>query len=196
MINSMKPMLLHRYHSGCKAWPYWAERKHNGVRCLIVSDGKTAAPYSREGNLLPSGYVAAGHIMATCGPGVYDGELVAGTFTETLSAVKRKTTAGVRFKVWDCLTLEEWDRGVCLLPLPERRARLVGLLAKPTDPAWYVCEIVTGRYICNHADLFYAMAEALRRGWEGLVLKDPAAPYLCGERTWGWLKCKDLGAWS
>ena len=80
--------------------------------------------------------------------------------------------------------------------LPERRARLYGLLPTPTDPAWFVSEIVAGQYVRNHADLFYSMADALRCGWEGLVLKDPAAPYLCGERTWSWLKCKDLGSWS
>lgn len=189
-------MLLQRYHAGCKAWPYWAEQKHNGVRCLIINDGKTAVPYSREGRLLPSGYVAAGHIMATCAPGVYDGELVAGTFNETLSAIKRKTTAGVRFKVWDCLTLEEWERGACHLPLPERRARLVGLLAKPSDPAWFVCDIVPGHDVLNREELHQDMRCALRFNWEGLVLKDPAAPYLCGERSWGWLKCKDLAAWE
>jgi hypothetical protein len=39
---------------------------------------------------------------------------------------------------------------------------------------------------------FAAWAEVLHRGWEGMVAKDPAAPYV-GGRTLKWLKVKQPG---
>lgn len=188
----MKPMLLQKFHPGCRAWPYWVERKYDGVRCFIVVDGATNKALSRTGGRLMAGEWAAHEIWSRARPGVYDGELVGASLPVTLSAVKRGDPRGLRFKVFDHLTLDEWAAGRSDRPLMERRRALVDLIQRPGLGLDSVVDVVRGQLIHDPGALAFEAARALDRGWEGLVAKDPAAPYLCGERSWGWLKIKSL----
>lgn len=188
------PMLLQKFHAGCRAWPYWVERKYNGVRCTIVNDGcNLHMAYSREGKVMAAGVAAVIEIAERAlNPGVYDGELVGASLRVTLSAVKRGDPRGLRFKVFDHLTLDEWASGRSDRPLKERRRALVDLIQRPGLGLDSVVDVVRGQVIRDAGALAFETARALDRGWEGLVAKDPAAPYVCGERSWGWLKIKSL----
>lgn len=186
------PMLLQKFHTGCRAWPYWVERKYDGVRCVIVNDGRCVGTYSRSGNGLASGRLAAHEIWQRARPGVYDGELVGASLPITLSAIKRGDPWRLRFKVFDYLTLDEWATGRSDRPLMERRVALTDLIPRPGLGLDSVVDVVQGQMIHAADDLAFETARALDRGWEGLVAKDPKAPYLCGERSWGWLKIKSL----
>lgn len=188
----MKPMLLQKFHAGCHSWPYWVERKYNGVRCVIVNDGRCVGTYSRSGNGLAAGRLAAHEIWQRARPGVYDGELVGASLPVTLSAVKRGDPRRLRFKVFDYLTLGEWAAGRSDRPLMERRRALVDLIQRPGLGLDSVVDVVRGQLIHDPGALAFEAARALDRGWEGLVAKDPAAPYVCGERSRGWLKIKSL----
>jgi hypothetical protein len=45
----MIPMLLQKWYPGALAFPFWAERKINGVRCCVVVTATEARAMSREG---------------------------------------------------------------------------------------------------------------------------------------------------
>jgi ATP-dependent DNA ligase len=186
------PMLLQKFHPGCRAWPYWVERKYDGVRCFVVVDGSSVWACARSGNRLWAGERAAHEIWERARPGVYDGELVGASLPVTLSAVKRGDTRRLRFKVFDYLTIDEWATGRSDRPLMERRRALVDLIQRPGLGLDSVVDVVQGQLIRDAGALAFEAARALDRGWEGLVAKDPNAPYLCGERSGGWLKIKSL----
>ena len=185
-------MPLQKLHTGCRAWPYWVERKFNGVRCFIVVDGPSNRAFARSGNRLWAGERAANEIWQRARPGVYDGELVGASLPVTLSAVKRADPRGLRFKVFDHLTLGEWAAGFSCRPLMERRRALADLIQRPGLGLDSVVDVVRGQLIRDAGALAFEAARALDRGWEGLVAKDPAAPYICGDRSWSWLKIKSL----
>lgn len=193
------PMLLERYYSGAMEWPVWVERKHNGVRCVIVVppsglDNGGARAYSREGRVLEAGIEAARDMDRYCGPGVYDGELCGPSFRETLSQVKRKDPAYLRYKVWDRLSFNEWLSGRSFQSIPQRRMGLVGLMVPPWHDAMRRCvDLVPGGYVHTEAELQAAFDLAIRRGWEGLVVKDPRSGYHCNERRRDWMKMKPAG---
>jgi DNA ligase-1 len=80
-----------------------------------------------------------------------------------------------------------YDDGEDLLDVPqvERRARLAKLF-RPTARVQMTEAIVTDKRSAE--DRFFR--KALRAAQEGLVAKDPDAPYVAGQRTEHWLKIK------
>nr|MDQ3746186.1 DNA ligase [Acidobacteriota bacterium] len=70
-------------------------------------------------------------------------------------------------------------------PQAERRARLAKLF-RPTDRVQMTESIVTDR-LEEQAAFF---RRAIEEGHEGLVAKDPEAPYVPGRRTENWMKIK------
>ncbi|MDT7541248.1 MAG: ligase 1 [Acidobacteriota bacterium] len=80
-----------------------------------------------------------------------------------------------------------YDDGEDLLDVPqaERRARLAKLF-RPTARVQMTEAIVTDKRAAE--DRFFK--KALRASQEGLVAKDPDAPYVAGQRTEHWLKIK------
>lgn len=77
--------------------------------------------------------------------------------------------------------------GEVLLDLPQsaRRARLAKLFRK--NKRVHMTEAIVSRSIDDEAAFF---EEAIARGHEGLVAKDPDAPYVPGKRTTNWMKLK------
>jgi DNA ligase-1 len=80
-----------------------------------------------------------------------------------------------------------YDDGTNLMDAPqrERRARLAKLF-RPTERVQLTESIVTDR-IEEQAKFF---RRAIEEGHEGLVAKDPDAPYVPGRRTENWMKIK------
>jgi DNA ligase-1 len=80
-----------------------------------------------------------------------------------------------------------YDDGEDLLDVPqaERRARLAKLF-RPTVRVQMTESIVTDKRAAE--DRFFK--KALRAAQEGLMAKDPDAPYVAGQRTEHWLKIK------
>ncbi len=183
----MSPMLLSKWYPGALRFPFWAEQKVNGVRCCVVVSETEARALSREGNALRAGQALADLIAKAAGPGIYDGELDAGTFRRTLSAVKRGAGLGLVFRAWDCLSVDEWRAGRSCVALEARRGRLEALRDVPG------VELVRAVLVRDAGELGELQAAAVRLGWEGLALKAPGSGYTCGERGRGWWKWKPEG---
>lgn len=194
------PMLLERYFPGAMEFPVWVERKYNGFRCVIVvpdprgnSFVSEPAAFSREGRVLEAGTRAAREIAERCGPGYYDGELVGPSFRATASAVKSKNPSSLRYKCWDRLIVLPME-GRMEVALTERKSWLAPLMAPPwADTVNRCVDLVPGGWVWSEEELERALDLAIRRGWEGLVIKNGRSGYRCGVRSRNWMKLKPQG---
>jgi DNA ligase-1 len=83
--------------------------------------------------------------------------------------------------------LEQDGRDIREEPLRERRARLVGLLARADAPALRTSPVVEA---ATWGDLSAARAESRARHVEGMMLKRLSSPYRAGRRRGDWWKWK------
>jgi len=91
---------------------------------------------------------------------------------------KRKVAVTVR--AFDVIYLN--GRDLTNLPFSERREFLVDIV-----PAQY---LVMGKECQNEVELMGFYEQALRLGYEGIVVKNLSFTYEFGQRTYGWLKLK------
>ena len=186
----MTPQLLTCYGDHVITYPLWAERKYDGVRCVIIVQRGAGDAYSREGNRLPAGQAAADEVARLAGDGVYDGELVGASLPVTLSAVKRGDGSGLRYKAFDHLTLDEWSAGGSGRSLAARKAALAALMPRPSDRD-RVVDVVPGKWCRDEDELTRVFDHAVSLQWEGVVAKMDA-PYQCGKRAKSWMKLKPI----
>lgn len=158
-----------------------AERKLDGVRCLA----RSGRLLTRSGNDVTASFPEIDPPEAH----TFDGELVTTNF-QFESILRRVQTEQpfqvdmlaerfpARLVVFDALSVN--GESVRDEPLTERHALLEPSV--PTDAG-----IITAT---AHADPVALWETARNDGWEGIILKDPNAPYR-GERSAGWLKVKD-----
>lgn len=195
-----------------------AEEKRNGWRCLWLTgiDGK-ARLFTRQGHPIEG----AGHIAyclalmerAAGMPMVFDGEFQIG---DSLEATKAWCESGWRtggeagkLHLFDCLTMDEWRTGGTDTPLYVRKARLEALSravdedealswdwrpGSRGDDAWRAsCPILPDQWVSDVRDVLSEARRVWATGGEGLMLKDPEAPYR-RKRNTAWLKVKQANA--
>lgn len=196
----IKPQLAHLYESDKVAYPVRAEYKLDGSRLQIHKWGTQTWLFSRraveKSGTLPEVVEIAGKFKAhSC---IVDGEVVAvddsGTFLPFQHLLERtvprklppeelrlrKEKVRVTVRAFDILYLN--GQSLINLPLKERRKYLVEVV-----PQEYLME---GKDCQNEVELMRFYEEALRRGLEGIVVKDMNSKYEVGQRTHTWLKLK------
>jgi bifunctional non-homologous end joining protein LigD len=177
----VEPMLATRVDGPVhrRGWVY--EEKYDGYRILAYKEGAKVTLLSRSGNDLTrrfadvAGAVAKLHARTA----VLDGEVVA--FDDDLVSRFQLLQQGkvpLLYAVFDCLWLD--GRDLRREPLPVRRAAFERLI-EGSD------RLFPSRRLA--ADGLVAHRQAVRSGYEGLLAKDPTAPYVSG-RTRRWLKVK------
>ena len=177
-------MLLRNFEDAPVAYPTWVERKYDGHRCIIIIRDGVGVGLSRTGHVVAAADGIA-QIMAGLLPdGVYDGELDGGSWGATQSAVKRGDSYGLTYRPFDALTLDEWAAGISERILSDRKAILAQLIGVDG------IEPVEGHLAENEHHLGAAFLQAVDAGWEGIISKDPTAPYLVGQRSGSWQKLK------
>ncbi|MGI8847518.1 MAG: ATP-dependent DNA ligase [Candidatus Dormibacteria bacterium] len=174
----------------------WVEDKYDGIRCQLHRDGNRVALFSRDlkdiTDQFPEVVVAAGGLPRSM---ILDGEILAFRDGRVMpfAALQRRlgrrapslamqAEVPVIHVAWDLL----WDDGDTILdvPLRDRRARL-DALALGGGLATAHLEQAVGA-----AGIEQLFLDARARLNEGLLLKDPASPYLPGRRGLYWLKLK------
>jgi len=196
----LKPQLAHLYEPDKVEYPVRAEYKIDGSRLQIHKWGTQIWLYSRraleKSQTLPEIVEIARRFNAhSC---TVDSEVVAvdekGKFLPFQSLLertvptelseeeleRRKGKIGVTIRAFDLLFFN--GRELTDLPLSERRKHLLEVV-----PAEYLAE---GRDCENDVELMKFYEEALRDGWEGIVLKNLNSTYETGRRTYTWLKLK------
>lgn len=159
-------------------WVY--EVKYDGFRALAAIQGERIALQSRSGNDLSSRFPTVARALESLEGHelVVDGEIVA-LDDQGRSRFQLLGKAEERYVIFDVLWLDGED--VRSLPLEERRKRLEKLLAR-VKPPLELAERVEGT-------AEEALAEARRRGLEGVMAKRVGSPYSPG-RGDDWLKLK------
>lgn len=165
-MPKFSPMLAARPEEDMPiTFPCLVSPKIDGIRALI----KDGVVLSRSGKPIPNQHVQRlfGHLHG------YDGELVVGSptasdcFRASQAVMGIKGVPDVRFYIFD-----RWDHGS---PYLERFASL-------RDDSPHV-QILQQTTIHNHAELDAYEAEALALGYEGVMLRNPHAPYKHGRST-------------
>jgi bifunctional non-homologous end joining protein LigD len=168
------------------------ERKFDGERCVAVKDGDEVRMESRTGKDLTGRYpeIVDAIVAQKAGRLVLDGEVVAFDGDQTsFSRLQQRLGVShpspslvsaypVVYCVFDLLEIDGLD--ITGKPLGERRKRLTKAIRKRS--ALQVSEAWRDESERRFGD-------ACRAGWEGLIAKRAAAPYVAG-RSRDWLKLK------
>lgn len=201
--DALRPMLATNSTAALAAqaaarWggPAWVEGKWDGIRAVGVWDGSRLRLYARSGNEITHRYPELTDVEAGLGAetAVVDGELVAlepdgrpsFPLLQTRMNLERPGDIArearrtpVRYYLFDVLARDGHD--LTGLPLDERRGILetlsVDAIGAVTVPPVF-------------DDLDAALESSAQLRLEGVMVKDPHAPYVRGARTESWLKVK------
>jgi DNA ligase-1 len=196
----IRPQLAHLYEPDKVAYPVRAEYKIDGSRLQVHKWGTQTWIFSRRGveksQTLPEIVEIAKKFNAqSC---IVDGEVLAvdqngnplpfqvmleRTVPRELTPeelAERMEKVRVTYRAFDILFLNGQE--LTSLPLSERRKYLVEVV-----PPEYLAEGVECQ---NEVELMRFYDEALKKGFEGIVVKDLNSPYEIGQRTYTWLKLK------
>lgn len=177
------------------------EPKLDGVRAVLIvdADAKSATIYSRNGKILENfGHITRGiedNIELFDRSIVIDGEVVSSSFQALMKQVHRKSDADAgdaRLMAFDILPLSEFRKGKSVLG-QRRRSNLLRTMKAVLDKVGGI-DIIPQLEV----DLDTAVGqmqfkqynkEAIDAGFEGIMIKDIDAPYVC-KRHVSWLKQK------
>jgi bifunctional non-homologous end joining protein LigD len=160
-------------------WVY--EEKYDGYRLLAYKVGKTVTLRSRNGHDRTASFPEVARAVASLRAKtlLLDGEVVA--FDARLVSrfqLLQQSEAPRVYAVFDCLWVD--GRDLRQEPLAVRREALERAIGE--TPHLFAARRLAANGLAAHR-------LAKRRGYEGLVAKDPAAPYTAG-RSSRWVKVK------
>lgn len=171
---------------------YFAMRKLDGVRCIAIKESDQVMFYSRNAKEFDTLGRLKEALLTVPGDFVLDGELCLvdengdEDFQSVMKEIRRKdhTIAAPLFKVFDCLTVREFEISSSAATYSERMSRdLIQDLQKLP-----VVDVVPMHRVKSAEEVSELMTEATSLGWEGLILRKDA-PYK-GKRTSDLLKVK------
>jgi DNA ligase-1 len=179
--------------------------KLDGVRLLTVLDKETGqiTQYTRNGKVNEN-FTEIRDSLKTLldslpGSVVLDGEVISKNFQDLMKQVNRREgvdTTAARLAVFDIIPLNAFREGFCATPQELRHAFLCelemqGLFKKATNGVVYVIPKVTVDLdtLEGQATFTEFNRQAIEAEYEGVMVKDPSAPYTC-KRTFAWLKIK------
>lgn len=177
------------------------ETKLDGVRVLtVVYPSGHVAQYSRNGKELHNFETVkkqiAKHAIFMPEPMVLDGEIMSATFQDLMKQVHRKSDVDADDAVlylFDMVTLKDFQARLCDKRQIDRKFSLRAWYAPVKDhmPNVRVLddEIVDLDTEEGRQQFAAINKMAISGGYEGIMIKDPVAPYEC-KRSTNWLKIK------
>ena len=182
MNKPLRPMKAHVFDPHTARYPLLASYKLDGIRC-IIKDGQAL---SNTLKVLPNRFLqdwAKTYAHELYG---YDGELVVGpagakdVFKKTMSGIMSQDgEPDFEFKAFD------------LWHMPDQSFRERSCVGFNYTSSTLVPKVswLIHRLIKNEIELVQFESEALRLGFEGIVLRDPEGPYKYGRSTekQGWM---------
>jgi len=177
------------------------EPKLDGVRCLTIVDyeARTVVQYSRNGKVLENFNHITDGLMQNIDDFersyVIDGEVVSSSFQALMKQVHRKDDVKANDAVlmaFDIIPLSEFKAGKSKLGQKRRSAILNGF--KATFDKVGNIDVVPQKSVdlgdfIGELEFKEFNKEAIDKGFEGIMIKDPEAPYVC-KRHVAWLKQK------
>lgn len=181
--------------------PYWLlDQKADGMRIDLVCEApRLVVPYTRLGNTEPYA-TNLEHITKAAAKVLTPGEALTGelllgqSWNETMKVVRRKKLRPgdaermkqVRLHTFDYINYSKVRNGVYDVTQIDRRKDLKARIEAIHDS----CITLMGQELVSTDQIEERLACALHDGWEGVMIKDPQAPYVCGHRSDAWLKVK------
>jgi DNA ligase 1 len=179
------------------------EPKLDGVRCLTVVNysARTVVQYTRNGKVLENfSHITDSlltHIDDLGRSYVLDGEIISSSFQDLMKQVHRKDdvkASDARLMLFDIIPLSEFQAGKSTLG-QRRRTNLLKSF-KPTFDKCGNIEVVPQIEVnldemVGEVQFKQFNKDAIEQGFEGILVKDPNAPYEC-KRSVSWLKIKPV----
>jgi len=130
-------------------------------------------------------------------PMVFDGEVMSSSFQDMMKQLYRKEnvlTNDAVLYLFDMLTLADFEKGICKIPQEKRSENLTNwfqdkLFLQMLNVRVIKQELVDLDTNEGYSRLLEINKTAIDGGYEGIMIKDPLAPYEC-KRTFSWLKLK------
>lgn len=177
------------------------EVKLDGVRVLTIAypDGRVDQ-YSRNGKELVNFEHIKDQIAKTVTgitePVVFDGEVMSSSFQDLMKQVHRKSDVAAQDAVlwlFDMIPLSAFRDGIWATPQTERSAKIIAwkdLWAEETPNIQVLNHEIVDLDTEEGQSRFKEInRKAIDDGFEGIMLKDPSAPYEL-KRSHAWLKIK------
>ena len=177
------------------------EPKLDGVRCITVVnfEARTVVQYTRNGKVLENFSHIADSLLANIDDlgrsYVLDGEVVSKSFQDLMKQVHRKDDVqaqDARLMLFDIVPLSEFQKGKSVMG-QRRRSSLLKTFKTVFDKCGHIdiisqTEVDLDGYV-GEMQFKEFNKEAIEKGFEGIMIKDPNAPYEC-KRSVSWLKQK------
>jgi ATP-dependent DNA ligase len=176
------------------------DQKADGMRIdLVCEDHGLVVPYTRLGNTEP--YTTnLTHITEAAAQVLTPGECLTGelllgrSWNETMKVVRRKKLRPgdaekmrqVQLHTFDFIDYTKTKHGVYDVSQVDRRVDLAARVEAINDSSI----VLMGQELVPTSEIEERLVVALDQGWEGIMIKDPEAPYVCGHRSDAWLKVK------
>ncbi len=185
-----------------KGWKY-LDPKLDGVRILSIIDidNKTVTQYSRDGRQNDR-FEHIANDLAKLIPSlkqsiVLDGEMVSRNFQELMKQLNRKEnvdTKDAKLALFDIVPLSDFVAGECKMSQRDRQDVLTGFIPLLKEHCGERVYVIPKKAIDldtpeGQAEFKQFNNETVAAGYEGIMIKDPAATYRT-KRTDAWLKMK------
>ena len=173
--------------------------KLDGVRILAVLNKElgTVTLHTRNGNINEN-FPQIESLLATLIPHipesiVLDGEMVSQSFNELMTQFQRKKadTSDAKFALFDMIPLKQFLNGKSEFDQVFRRGALETLCVVINDERVYAIPYVRVDLDTEEGQAGFKAYNrlAIDNGFEGIMIKDPTALYVC-KRSHAWLKIK------
>lgn len=161
-------------------YPVYVEPKLDGLRCIAMKANGNVVLFTRNGSIIDTVPLINDALeKADYDNAVLDGEIMGADWSESVSVVmsikNKKDASNVKFHVFDCVSIDEWQKSESKTPFIERRnsaVRIVDLIGRKD-----VVDIVPSTSVSSDAQLITAYQQALNDSYEGIMLKDSGAFY-------------------
>jgi DNA ligase-1 len=192
LIPTFEVMLADKWSDKHVVYPTIVQPKLDGLRVLAFVEEDRVTFKSRGGKEFTTlAHIEADILRSGVFTGyVLDGEIISGSFQNTVSDVKRKTVQNTDaiLYAFDCLTLDEFANQKCELTQASRNVRLESLLIKND-----ITTVKTVGYIvCSTKEaVMQTYDEYTKAGYEGAITKKIKGLYEF-KRSKNWLKIKPI----
>lgn len=160
------------------------EPKLDGIRCLAIVRNGEVMMYARSGKPISNFMDTIGRELTGLGDGCYDGEIMGQDFIDLMRQAYRKDDVDVSstyMALFDYLPLAEWDSKEGLLSSWDRYQTLATRYATRPEAEQSYLRLVERTYVDPSMSLINELHNTyISEGYEGAMVKDPAAPYRFG----------------